>query len=259
MHSVSVMNSPAQAPEEQFEFELEHFRNEVSNSICLYCVPRATAYAAEDRAVRRALNETALLWNLSATAHQQALFVTLGRIFDQSTPHNIDRVVGFGARHLEIFSRAALAVRKRAGSTEEPEWLEAYLAEAFEPTVDDFRVLRRAVNEQRVVYQERFDPIRDRYIAHREVARPEAIADLFSQAEIAALEELLSTLRAIHDALQNLYLNGTRMELRRRPLEIERLIRTPLGELHRSWDVELAVYDVRRCLELLVSGMPTRE
>jgi len=69
-----------------------------------------------------------------------------------------------------------------------------------------------------------------------------------------ALEELLGTLRAIHGALEDLYLNGNRPELRPRRFSIEQLLRVPREEIPRSDQAELAIHDVRKCLEQLVLG-----
>ena len=55
-------------------------------------------------------------------------------------------------------------------------------------------------------------------------------------------------------AFQDLYQNGNRPVLRERPILIEGIIATPIGEMARqtSWDV--AIYETRRCLEQIAKG-----
>jgi len=56
-------------------------------------------------------------------ALRTASFIVLGRIFDQSSKHNIDRLLGMAQKHSEIFSKDSLGKRKRQGQPIEPEWL----------------------------------------------------------------------------------------------------------------------------------------
>jgi len=250
------MNVNAKSPEESFLFELEHFRNETVDALCFHYVPRAVAFAAVDRRIHLALNQTALFWNLSAAACQAGLFVVLGRIFDQNSTHNIDSLMRAAQRHRQIFEPAALEQRKRASSPNAAEWLPEYMTHVYAPTREDFRELRRTVEHYRGIYEAQFRPIRHRYVAHREVAQPDAVQELFSQAQIAALEEMLSFLVALHAALQDLFDNGNRPELRMRRISVQELVAMPIERMPRQSAAELAIYDTRKTLELVLKGSP---
>jgi len=130
------------------------------------------------------------------------------------------------------------------------------MAQVYVPTPDDFRALRRAVNEHRKVYQAQFDAIRDQYIAHREVTDPEAVANLFGKAQLRPLEALLLGLEALHTTLQDLYQNGTRPEIRLRAVDLQAILEMPTERMPRQHAPEMAVYDVRRSIAFIVAGSP---
>jgi hypothetical protein len=246
----------AEQPAPQFKSELDHFKNEVINAIWLHVVPQTIGLLAAGPGVRRALNQAPAFWNLSAAAHQQALIVTLGRLFDQQAPHNAHTVIRLASRYrLEIFGKPALAARKRAEAANADDWLEEYLGRAHEPTIEELRNIRRVIEEQHQIYQQRFDPIRDRYVAHRATIQPDAIAEVFRAAEIMPLEKLLATLSSVHRVLEELYFNGTHPVLNVEEFNVRELAQMPFDDLPFS-DVGRAVRDVRQCVDQLLRGTP---
>ena len=71
----------------------------------------------------RLLNTAALFWNTNLAALQLSAFIVLGRIFDQSSKHNVDRVLKIAQDNLNIFSKAELGRRKQGASATPPDWL----------------------------------------------------------------------------------------------------------------------------------------
>ena len=82
---------------------------------------------------------------------QTSFFMVLGRIFDQDSKHNIDKLVKTAQENREIFSKGALAKRKTEQSNNADEWIDDYLKSVYEPTAKDFRELRKKVKEFREV------------------------------------------------------------------------------------------------------------
>ena len=78
----------------QFERELEVFRTEAETGIqFFYAYLTVHAVAAKNEAVYRLLNKAPLFWNTSLGALQTAAFIALGRVFDQNSTHNLDRLL----------------------------------------------------------------------------------------------------------------------------------------------------------------------
>jgi AbiU2 len=124
----------------QFERELEVFRTEVAaGTQFLYAYLAVHAVAADRRPVYELLNRAPLFWNTCLAALQTAALIALGRVFDQDSAHNLDKVLHIAQDNPQIFSRAALGRRKQGNNPESPEWLDEYLRNAYEPTPGDFR------------------------------------------------------------------------------------------------------------------------
>jgi hypothetical protein len=66
-------------------------------------------------------------WHTSLAALQGMTFIVLGRVFDQGSPPNVDRLLRLAQQHAEIFSRQALDARRQGLNETAPEWLEGYV------------------------------------------------------------------------------------------------------------------------------------
>ena len=125
-------------PENKFIRELEVFRTEAqAGAQFLYGQLSFNSIVSKRKTSLKAVNTTPLFWNTAMGAFQTAFFITLGRIFDQKSPHNIDRLLKLAQENREIFSKKALANRKRKASPNADEWLPEYLETSYEPTIKD--------------------------------------------------------------------------------------------------------------------------
>src|SRR5690349_5929859 len=92
-----------------FERELEIFRTEAESAAqFLYSYLSIHETAARHTSVHQLLNTAALFWNTNLAGLQLSAFIVLGRIFDQSSKHNIDRVLKLAQDNIDIFSKIEL-------------------------------------------------------------------------------------------------------------------------------------------------------
>src|SRR5450755_832398 len=111
-----VGNDPFMSVVADFERELEIFRTEAEAATqFLYAYLAIHQVAGRHRQVRDALNSAALFWNTNLGALQTSTFIALGRVFDQQakSKHNIDRLLRIAQDNLDIFTKAALGIRKQ--------------------------------------------------------------------------------------------------------------------------------------------------
>jgi hypothetical protein len=102
------------ALDQQFEHELEVFRTESETAAqFFYAFLAIHASAGPDKSVHRLLNTAPLFWNTVLGGLQAAAFVAMGRVFDQKSTHNVDRLLKLAQDNPQIFSKAALARRKQ--------------------------------------------------------------------------------------------------------------------------------------------------
>jgi hypothetical protein len=218
-------------PAETFERELEIFRTEAESAAqFLYAYLAIHATAADKRAVFDLLNTAALFWNTNLGALQTATFIVLGRMFDQNSNHNIDRLLGFAQKNPGIFSKVALAIRKQGQSATPPDWLNDYLATSYVPKKSDFRRLRTLVKKHRKIYEARYRDIRHQWFAHKELADPATIGALFAKTNTRELQRLVTFLGSLYDALCELFVNGRKPVLRPRRYSVKEMRTRPTPE-----------------------------
>lgn len=203
------------SPEERFVRELEFFDRDSTAAIqYLFAYLAFHQYASTDKKARAAIDQRALFWNTNLGALQVALFIALGRAFDERTDtHNIKRLVELAKTHPEIFSRAALAARKRKLSPG-AKWIRGYVREAHEPTPGDFRRIQRFVDRRRSIYRGAYGAIRHKIFAHNDASSFAKASAMFSRTQVGELQRLVLSLRKLHEVFWQLLYNGHMPTLR---------------------------------------------
>jgi hypothetical protein len=193
-------------PEQQFENELEIFRTEMQTAVQFFYAYLTIHAVARDRpAVHRLLSRAPLFWNTNLGALQTGSFIALGRIFDQTSRHNVDRLLKIAQTNLGIFSKTALGARKQRADPRVAAWLGAYLEDAYTPTPEDFRRLRSLVRKHRATYEAKYRDLRHKLFAHKEVSNPADVSALFAKTNVRELQRVLLFLLALCDALRMLF------------------------------------------------------
>lgn len=202
-------------PEEKFTRELEIFRTEAqAGAQFLYSYLAFNSIISENKRALAFVNHAPLFWKTNMGALQTSFFIVLGRIFDQSSRHNIDVLVSICENNSGIFSKAALAVRKKRDSANAHEWLDGYLERAYEPTPHDFRELRKKVREYRKLYESNYRDIRRKIYAHKEITESAEVEKLFSKTNTRELQRVFVFVNAFYEALWELFHNGRKPVLR---------------------------------------------
>jgi hypothetical protein len=195
--------------ERRFEKELEVFRTECESAAQFFYGYLAIHKVAKDqKRVYKLLNHAPLFWNTILGGLQTSAFIVLGRIFDQNSPHNVDKVLGFAQANVAMFSLVALRRRRLDGQSVPPNWLDEFLQEAYEPTKVDFRSLRKCVTKQRAVYNRVYGELRNKVYAHKIASDPAEVAALFSRTNVGEAKQMLMLLLKLHEVLWELYMNG---------------------------------------------------
>ncbi len=224
--------------EELFENELEIFRTEAESAIqFFYSWLAVHAVACTHKEVHRLLNRAPLFWNTMLSALQTSTFIALGRVFDQQSNHNVDRLLKISQSNMPVFSKTALAGRKRRGSANADEWLGDYLVDVYEPKGDDFRRLRKHIARKRKIYETNYRDLRRQVFAHKELSRKADIETLFAKTNIRELQHLLIFLRRLHEALWQLYHNGRKPTLRPARFSVKRILQESSPE-HQGSDLQ---------------------
>ena len=214
--------------EQLFKNELEILRTEVQTAIqFFYAYLTIHAVARDDRAVFLLLNRAPLFWNTNLGALQTGTFIVLGRIFDQQSKHNVDRLVKIAQCNPAIFSKAALGARKRAADQGAVAYIDRYLQDVYVPKPADFRHFRALVRKHRGTYEAKYRDLRHKIFAHKEVSDPTGVTALFAKTNVRELQRTLIFLLSLYDALWSLFVNGQRPVLRSRRYSVQRIRKKP--------------------------------
>jgi hypothetical protein len=242
-----------------FTRKLEVFRTEIESAIQFFYADRAmNGVLAKDKYTLEIVNRTPLFWVTTAGALHTAFFITLGRIFDQVSNHNIDKILRTAQEHTIIFSKEALERRKRAGNANAAEWINEYMKSVYVPSAVDFRRLRKYVAKYRKIYETVYRDIRNKVIAHKQLSNVDDIHALYAKTNIAEMQKLLIFLNKLYHALWQLYHNGNKPVLRQMKYSAKRMIRAELPKWQSHHVQERIVADTVNFLKLL-SNIPKEQ
>lgn len=156
-------------------------------------------------------------------ALQTSTFVVLGRIFDQSSPHNIGSLLALAESNPSIFSKTALERRKSASAANAPSWIADYMNSVYVPKPADSRRLRGYVSKHRKTYLAKYRDLRHKVFAHKEITDATQISALFARTNIREMQRMLLFCLSLYDALWQLFVNGKKPVLRSRKISVDRI------------------------------------
>lgn len=119
---------------QNFKHELNVFQSEIEYGIqYFYAFLAFNASLSKNPEAYNKVNQTPLFWNTVMEGLQTSYFITLGRIFDQNSAHNVDRLMNMAQKNIEIFSKSSLAERKKADARNADDWIDEYLESVHVP------------------------------------------------------------------------------------------------------------------------------
>lgn len=251
---------PIEEAERAFETELEVYRTEVEVGLqYLYVHIGLHAVLGRDPEALRRVNETPLLWKTIDGALHGSAFIALGRIFDQESEHNVDRLLRLARHNLGLFSKDRLAARKRRHSDTADIWLAEYLETVHEATVEDFREAKRQVSAHRRIFDNIYRPIRNLIFAHKALIDASEIKALYDKTRIDELAGLFAFLHRVYDVLFQLYHNGEPPEWTYTVVDAAELLVADLPEEQpRSLPVRI-VLETRDLIRSLMPDEPNHD
>jgi hypothetical protein len=195
--------------EDEYRQQFTAMQSEVTAATnAFYTYMEVHKFASEGSENYEKINRNADFWNIVLYGLQTTWFIALGRIFDRSSSaHSIKDFLATTIAHKGLFSKRALADRKRKAARGEPSWLDDYLKTAWEPSTADLEGIAAAIKPAEAKYGERYKAIRDRVFAHRDPSK--LAASLFENTLVSDIEDILFTLNEIMLAIFQLLENGS--------------------------------------------------
>jgi len=199
------------------EHQLRLFQTEVEMATSAFYTWRAVDDEIKrDERLLAVLNETPRVWNTFQSSNRTAFLIALGRIFDtDGDAFSLSAFLNACVDNIHEFSRDALRKRKLRDATGGTQnWLDAYVAGAAEPDVQDFHAIKRASKPLREKYVAIYQPIRHKVLAHRDLQFLEAAEAHFERTDIGHIEAMLEFFHQVESVTFAWLHNGRRTLLR---------------------------------------------
>jgi len=210
---------------DEFEDRLKVLQDEIVKAeLCFYSFIAIHNFLSDHKAEG---NKNPLFWNTIKDALLGKFFVTIGRIFDEDKrSYSVVSFVRFCKVYNSIFSKKHLQERKKAELT--PSDLESYMERIPNVTVskDDFEAVETGIADNKLVYYEKYENIRDKIFSHKDLKKITRESVLYSKAFINELEDLLNFLNKVTQVFWELYTNGTKIDLKKVKYESAKTIIT---------------------------------
>ena len=98
----------------------------------------------------------------------------------------------------------------------DPEWLESFLASAWFPKEKELREFKKGLAPHVSRFKEVYRPFRNKFVAHRIVIDDKQASTIVASTSRLEIGVILDVLHDIMRGLENLYLNGNKLELGKR-------------------------------------------
>jgi hypothetical protein len=211
-------NFSSKNKEETKNFGIDELLKEINSAITVaaqafFAWKSIHNVASKDKSIEKALNTNALSWNICLYSLQATFFIAIGRIFDTNPQScSIHLLFRQSKNSIEQFNKSSLKQRRieKAGGVE-PEDLDAFIDQVYEPKPIDFKKLKKNVSRVQEIYEQHFRPVRHKVFAHNDsdhISNPSA---LFSGATIDDAEDILNTLYKVERVIWDLYTTGKKM------------------------------------------------
>jgi hypothetical protein len=188
--------------------ELKHIDNQLDYVLDVFnFLEELFRLSNESEAALRAFNTTPLFWTVYRDCLQEAMFMGVARLCDNSSDTvNVTRVLNGAMKHPEFFSAEALG--KRLATRDSTKTLSSHLVEsAWVPgSGADLKFLKTAVSCHLHRIETIYLPIRNSHYGHRVTGIDDRA--LFEKTNRTELGETLDMLRQLMVGLRLLYDNG---------------------------------------------------
>jgi len=191
--------------EDEYWRDYDIIRNDVYAAMVTCYTHRAINHiATTDGGILENMNLQPEFWRVASFSLQNTLFIVLARLLDSDPDvHSIHPVLNATIAHPEFFNHAALRARKLSipGTERNPPWLDEYVANAWEPTTQDLRALKKAVAPHKAKFDQIYRPIRNQ-IAHIILKDDAVVTALYSRTLKADIDEIL---RFLHSLIKSIW------------------------------------------------------
>ncbi|MDS4028456.1 MAG: hypothetical protein RKO66_00035 [Candidatus Contendobacter sp.] len=193
---------------------LKTLRNETESSLrVLYALRQFRMLLTEQKSVDE-LNKNIHFWKIFESALTTKLFIGLRRLYDSSgDTFTVQSFIKDCIDHVDQFSSVALRKRRMEESENAQEWIDGFMKNVHEPTVEDFKNLARLVKDKSKRMKGLYADIASKVYAHAIHTDTDEIFKLSQGANFDEIESALTSIWHVYQQVWQMYENGRAPEM----------------------------------------------
>ena len=155
------------------------------------------------------INENVYFWLLFEASVRTNLFIGIRRLYEgKSDTFNFNNFISECIDNIEEYTKESLRERKIQGSSNANEWIDNYMKEAYEPTVDDFKGMARLVRDNSKKMRGIYTNAASRIYVHAIHMDHTSITEITDQLKFDEIEEALLSIWHCYEQVWQMYENG---------------------------------------------------
>jgi hypothetical protein len=193
---------------------LNTLRGEAEATIrALYALQQFMDFHTSQECVNK-INENVYFWILFESSLLTKLFIGIRRLFEtRSDTFNFQQALKMMKEKIDEFQPAALEQRKLAGLSNRPHWLDAYMADVYEPSSADFDELAKLVRPSSRRMRGIYTAAAGKIFAHAVHTDTTAINGLLVNTNLEEMENALTAIWHFYQQVWQMYENGLKPSL----------------------------------------------
>ncbi len=189
--------------------QIDKLRKETETTLrVLYALKQFRFFSTKQEYVDK-LNKNADFWLIFETSLKTNLFLGIRRLYEGNTgTFNFQNFILQCIKNIEKFSKESLRTRKISGSANAKEWIDDYMATAYEPKKEDFKKLARVVRINSKKMKGIYTEAASKIYAHAIHMDNASIANITDQLSFDEMEIALTSIWHVYEQVWQIYENG---------------------------------------------------
>lgn len=160
------------------------------------------------------INKNPHFWRMFDTSVRTHLFICIRRLYEgDSNTFNFQQFINLCVKNVTEFSGRALRDRKVAASHNANEWIDEYMINTHQPTIEDFYALSRLVRENSKRMKGKYTEIASQVYAHAVHTDDSYIAKISEDLSFDEMESALTSIWHCYRQFWEMFENGRKPNL----------------------------------------------
>ena len=189
--------------------QIDNLRKESETALrVLYALKQFKQFLTNQAQVNL-INTNAVFWIQYEASLTSTLFVRIRRLYEsKNDTFNFQKFIRLCLDNVNDFSISSLRDRKVAGSNNSEEWIDEYMKDVYEATLDDFKTLSRIVRESSKKMKGEYTDAASKIFVHAVHIDAATIKTITSKFELDEIETALLSIWHCYEQIWQMYENG---------------------------------------------------